>query len=255
MSKNAFPVVKGRAMRLTKVGNCALPIAGESSTLVTEGFVTVALTKVNKDAEDLEQQDAQGRVCVADRTPPELKWFEVTTTFCNVDPELLPFLTNDPVVLDYLDRPVGFRSSKQVRVDSGAALEVWSGVGGSDCVEPEDDSIFDSAAATGGTSYGYFLLPWIKEAVIGDIEIGASVLNLTITGITGAPSAWGRGPYDVVEESAGVAGRLLTPMAADNHLHVEKTPIAPPAPTDGAVALELPSPYFAAVGSGEDETP
>lgn len=245
MARNAFPVVKGKALRFTKVGNCGLPIEGEANSIVTDGFITVQLTKVTADAEDLEQKNANGNVCVADRTAPELKWFEVTLTLCNVDPELLPFLTNDPVVLDYLDNPVGFRSAKSVRIDTGAAMEVWSGVGGSDCVEPTDDSIFESAAATGGASYGYFLTPWLKEGTIGDIEIGASVMNLTITAITGNPAAWGRGPYDVVEVEAGVAGRLLTPMGADNHLHVQKTPIAPPQPTDGATSLELPSPYFA----------
>lgn len=255
MANSAFPVVKGHAMRLTKVGNCALPVREGKNSIVTDGFISVGITNVMKDAEDLEQTNAQGEICVADRTAAQLKWHEVTITMCNVDPEILGFLTANPIVLDYANKPVGFRSTREVRVDSGAALELWSGIGGADCVEPESDDVFESAAVTGGRSYGYFLLPWIKEAVIGDIEVGASVLNLTITGITGAPSAWGRGPYNVVEESAGVAGRLLTPMSGENHMHVQRTAIAPPKPTDGAVEFEdFPTPYFTDATGGGDDT-
>jgi len=251
MASQAFPVVKGRAMRVTRVGHCGLPVAGENSSLVTKGFVTYQLTKVTKAAEDLEQTNAEGEICVADRTPPELKWWEVSMTLCGVDPDILGMLTDDPVVLDYADRPVGFRSSKKVRVDSGAAIEVWTGIGGADCVEPVDDTIFETAATTGGVSYGYFLAPWVKEAVIGDIEIGASVMDFTISGITGSPAAWGRGPYEVVPvDEAQTPGRLLKPMTADNHIHVQRTTIAPPEPTNGPVELELPDPYFTDADNG-----
>ena len=245
MATQAFPVVKGKRMRVTRVGHCGLPLAGESSTIVTKGFITVGLTKVTKDAEDLEATNAEGEVCVADRTPPELKWWEVTLTMCDVDPELLSFFTDDPVVLDYAQRPVGFRSSKKVKVNGGAAVEVWTGIGGADCDVPADDSALEEGASA--ENFGYFLTPWIKEATIGDIEIGASVMNLTLTGITGPPTRWGKGPYDVVaQDAANTAGRLLTPMGHE-HLHVQRTSIAPPAVTDGAEALTLPTPYFAAV--------
>lgn len=248
MATQAFPVVKGKRMRVTRVGHCGLPEAGEASSLVTKGFITANYTKVTKDAEDLEATNAEGEVCVADRTPPELKWFEVAITMCEVDPEILSFFTDDPVVLDYLDRPVGFRSAKGVKVTGGAGLEIWTGIGGADCEVPEDDSALTGAGAV--ESFGYFLTPWIKEATIGDIEIGASVLNLTLTGITGPPTRWGRGPYEVVASDAdNTPSRLLTPMGQE-HMHVQRTTIAPPAVTDGAVELTLPDPYFAPVGGG-----
>ncbi len=248
MARQAFPVVKGKRMRVTRVGHCGLPIAGEASTIVTKGFITIGLTKVTKDAEDLEAINAEGEVCVADRTPPELKWWEVTITMCDVDPELLSFFTDDPVVLDYAERPVGFRSSKTVKVNGGAAVETWTGIGGADCDIPTDDSALAEGASA--ENFGYFLTPWIKEATIGDIEIGASVMNLTLTGITGPPTRWGKGPYDVVaQDAANTAGRLLTPMGLE-HLHVQRTSIAPPAVTDGAQALVMPDPYFAAIPAG-----
>lgn len=241
----ATGVVRGKRMRLTRVGPCGLPVKGEGSTITTSGFITVKFSKVLKDAEDLEQTNADGQVCIADRTPPELKWFEFEAEFCRVDPEVLSFFTDDPLVLDYANRPVGFRSSKRVKANEGAAVEVWTGVGADDCDIPKDDSALVEGA--NAPAYGYFLAPFIREATMGDFEIGASVMTFTLSGITGAAPKWGKGPYDVVAQDAkNTAGRLLTPMGME-HLHFQRTTIAPPEVTDGAVALALPEPYFAAV--------
>ncbi len=249
MAISDFGVVKGRRLRATRVGYCGLPQAGTQSTLVTKGFVTTKFAKVNKDAEDLEQADAEGEVCVADRTAPMLKWFNVEVVLCKVDIALLSFFTDDPVVLDYANRPVGFRAAKRVKITGGGALEVWAGTGGGDCVMPEDDSALTGAALAEPSVY--FVAPFLKEGTIGDIEIGASVMNLTLSGITGAAPMWGKGPYDVVaQDAANTPGRLLTPFGLEDHLHMERTTIAPPALTDGPVALTLPTPYYAPIPVG-----
>lgn len=240
----ATSIVRGKRLRATRVGNCGLPKEGEASTIVTDGFVTVKMSKVMKDAEDLEQTNADGQVCVADRTPPELKWWEVEMEFCRVDPLLLSFFTDDPLVLDYAQKPVGFRSSKRVKVTEGAALELWTGTGADDCTIPADDTVLQPGSAAAAARYGYFVLPWLKEATMGDYELGASVATFTITGITGAGPNWGRGPYNVVPTDANnTAGRLLTPMGME-HLHFQSTTIAPPEVTAEPTALTLPKPYF-----------
>lgn len=247
----ATGIVRGKRLRLTRVGDCGLPIKGEKSTIVTNGFVSINLTKSMKDAEDLEQTNADGTVCIADRTPPELKWFEVEIEFCRVDPEVLSFFTDDPVVLDYAHKPVGFRSSKSVKVSEGAAIELWTGVGSDDCDIPTDDTALE--AGKSAAPYGYFLLPYIKEATMGDIEIGSQVTTFTISGITGAAPKWGRGPYNVVPTDAkNTPGRLLTPMGME-HLHFQRTTIAPPKVTDGAVELTLPTPYYTNGDASEEE--
>lgn len=242
----ATGIVRGKRVRLTRVGNCGLPQEGEKSSIVTDGFVSVNLTKSMRDAEDLEQNNADGQICIADRTPPELKWFEFEIEFCRVDPEVLSFFTDDALVLDYAQRPVGFRSSKRVKVNEGCAVELWTGVGGDDCNVPVDDSALVEKAQT-AAPYGYFLLPWIKEATMGDFEIGSQVTTFTVSGISGAAPMWGKGPYNVVPQDArNTPGRLLTPFDADQHLHFERTTIAPPKKTtNGAQALTLPQPYFA----------
>ena len=244
----ATGIVRGKRLRATRVGACGLPLEGEGSTIVTAGFISVKLTKALKDAEDLELTNADGQVCIADRTPPELKWYEFEAEFCRVDPELLSFFTDDPLVLDYAQKPVGFRSSKRIKTDGGAAIEIWTGVGADDCDIPVDDSALTPGA--NAVSYGYFLMPWVKEATMGDFEIGASAMTFTISGITAAGPKWGKGPYTVVAGDAqNTPSRLLTPIEME-HLHFQRTTIAPPAVTEGAQALTLPTPYFGEVSGG-----
>jgi hypothetical protein len=72
---------------------------------------------------------------------------------------------------------------------------------------------------------------------LGDIAIGATVASLTVTGRTIAMPHWGMGPYNVAADAEGDAVRLLQPTSKSEHLTVFRTPIAPPEPTAGAVAL------------------
>lgn len=233
---SAFPVVKGTRLRATKINSCGMPIAGPANRIVTKGFVSVNLTKVNKDAQDLEQLNAEGDICVSDRTPPVRKYFTPAIELCDVDPELISLFNGWEQVLDYADAPIGFRDNPEVDVDFGVALEVWTGGrSDDDCPTPSDDSIFSVGGS--GKKYGYFLLGGV-EWELGNIEIRAQVATFTLTGRTIAIPHWGRGPYNVAGTDAeGTPGRLLVPVGQKEHLTVFRTPVAPPEPTDGAVPL------------------
>lgn len=241
----AWNVVKGKRLRATRVDACGLPLAGPKAQLVTKGFVTVNLEPEWEDAEDLIQKNADGEIVVSDRTPPEMKWLNTSVEFCNVDPELINMLTDYPLVLDWANLPVGYRITDKVKVDGAVALELWAGTAGSDCEVPTSDDIFDNAGNL--TSYGYFLLGAVKEATLSGIEIGANVATFTLEGIAVSAPRWGKGPYNVVPvDASNTPGRLLVPLGAKQFLHKQLTTVAPPAVTDGAVTLTLPSPYFTA---------
>lgn len=238
-----WKVVRGKRLRATRVDRCGMPLAGPKAQLVTKGFISVKYTQEMKDAEDYEQTNADGDNCVVDRSAPQIKWANVEAQLCDVDVELLSMLTGLPQVLDYANKPAGFRINDTVQVDEGAALELWSGTAGDDCDEPTDDAILK--AETFVAEYGYWLAPAVVEGTIGDIEIGASVATFTITGRAVSAPRWGRGPYNVVPVDAqNTAGRLLTPLRKKEFIHAQRTTIAPPAITDGAIALTLPSPYY-----------
>lgn len=246
-----FPVVKGTVLRATKVNNCGLPVAGPANYVVTPGWVSMTISPEMQEAEELEQRNAEGRVCVTDRTPPERKYYNLELTLCQVNTCLISLFNSWQQELDWEGNPVGFRDQREVESDYGVALELWAGgKAGNDCPLPEDDTIFASAGT--GRNYGY-TLTWGTEFTLGDIEIAASVATFTLTGISFAAPQWGRGPWNVVPIDANnTAGRLLTPVGQDQQLLIQRTSIAPPAETPGeeccpldiAAVFKAPDYYF-----------
>lgn len=239
----AFAVVKGYALRVTKVDSCGLPIQGSANRIVTEGFIRVNLDPNMKEANEITQENAAGKECVSDRTPAERRWWNTELQLCGVDPDLWSLILLWARVLDYNGDPIGVIDSKSVDDKSGVMFEIWTGgQGDDDCPEPLDDSIFSAAAS--GRQYGYLAFAG-NEFVSGAIPVGAEASNFTLTGRTIAPKRWGRGPYNVAAiDPAGTPGRLLVPMYSkdsDNHLILFRTPVPPPAPTEGACELAVQS--------------
>lgn len=237
---SVFPVVKGIRLRATKINRCGLPISGPANRIVTDGFVSVNLNPVMKDAEELEQTNAEGRVCVQDRTPPIRKYHTVEVTLCNVNTGLISLFNGWSQVLDYANNGIGFADNDEVDGDYGVALEIWTGGrADNDCPPQTLDSIFSSAST--GKSYGYLLFG-ATEFMLGNIEITAGISTFTLTGVTVAMPQWGRGPYNVAAIDAdGTPGRLLSPLGSESHFTLFRTPVAPPAVTPGAdpVALDI----------------
>jgi len=241
----AHAVVKGYKLRATKVDSCGLPIEGPANRLVTDGFIRVNLDPNMRDAEEIEQANAAGEICVADRTPPERKWWNTEIQLCRVDPDLYALVASWARVLDYDGKPIGFRDRAKVDTDTGVMFELWTGGDGDDdCPPPEDDSIFSAAAS--GRQYGYVAFAG-TEFVSGPLTVEAAASTFTLTGRTIAPKNWGRGPYNVAAiNGSGAAGRLLVPAYDpddDNHIVHFRTPVAPPEVTDGAVPLDITSTF------------
>jgi hypothetical protein len=233
-----FAVVKGTRARFTRTNSCGLPIAGPNGYLVTSGFVQVTLTPVMRDAQDLEQTNAEGRVCVKDRTPPERKWYTAEIELCNVNTGLISMLTGWPQILDADDLPVGFRDQTKVETDFGVAIELWTGgKSDDDCPAPTTDTIFSSPSS--GKKYGY-LLTCATEFTLGNIQVNDQISTFTLSGITYALPQWGRGPWNVADiDGSGTPGRLLEPMDDDAHFALFRTPVPPPDETPGRQACPL----------------
>lgn len=233
-----FPVVKGTKLRATKVNNCGLPQSGPANYVVTDGWVSSTISPVFQEAEELEQRNAEGRVCVQDRTPPERKYYNLTFVLCQVNTCLITLFSSWVQELDWDGNAVGFRDQRRVESDFGVALELWTGGrAAADCPAPSTDAIFEQAGS--GRDYGY-LLTFGTEFVLGDIEIGAQVSTFTLTGISFAAPQWGRGPWNVVPiDSDNTAGRLITPVGEDQQLIMLRTPIAPPENTPGTECCPL----------------
>jgi hypothetical protein len=226
MASKKFSLVRGRAMRATRLNGCGNPVNGPRSVVTTDGFISVGLTANSEEGESISVTNAAGRVCVQDTPPPKFSNYSVEVAFCGVDPDLVTMLTGQPVVKDATGDIVGFRQNSKIDVDlTGFALELWSAVPQQAC------------DASGDPSYGYFLLPFIKGGVLGDFTVENAAINFTLTGATTRDgSGWGVGPYDVTRTAGGAAGPLLEPIDDGDHLHLEVTTVAPPTNLDGGAA-------------------
>lgn len=226
MTSTCYSLLRVPAVRVTKLDACGEVVDGLSS-VASNGIVTIEQTVEQEDRQDFFTLNADGQPCVRDTSPPILKWINVTLTFCNVDPEMFNIMTAEPLVLNDAVSPaaVGFRTREGSVNDSNFAFEAWMRVAG-------------DSACDGGVNYGYFLLPWVKEAVVGDLTMENNTANFTVSGRTTYNSPWGTGPYNVRKiESGGDAGLpagLLTPITAGDHRHMQLTTLAPPTPTCGA---------------------
>lgn len=187
MANICYPVVRGRRLRATRLDGCGNPVLGPDSTVVTAGFISVALTANVEEGEAINVTNANGDVCVLDQPAPKFTDYSVEITFCDVNPTLFNLMSGQPLVTNGLDT-VGFRMNSEVdAAGSGFALELWTGV-------PSD-----ACEVGSGQSYGYLLLPFLQGGVLGDFTIENAAINFVLTGArTKKGSGWGVGPYDVV---------------------------------------------------------
>lgn len=225
MATECLKPIKGKVMRVTKLDSCGAFTAAAKSVVTTAGFVSVAQTMNYRDPDEYEVVNANGDLCINERTAGKLKWIDLVITFCEVDPELLNLMTGAPLVLDDAGTPnaIGFRTREGTTGNVG--LEVWTDLAGS------------SACSGGGRRYGYVLFPWVTDGQISDVTIENAAASFVVNARTSANSQWGVGPYNVWTDATPAPAKLLTAINALDHRHIQTTNIAPPTPVCGATAL------------------
>jgi hypothetical protein len=214
VKSRCFAPVRGKAMRVTTVDGCGNPVYGDANSVVTEGFVSIALTANTDEGEEISVTNAAGNVCVRDTPCPKFLNYGVTIEFCNVDPYLFAMLTGQSVILDPVTGDaIGFSVSTSANACAqGFALEAWTGAPGAACGD------------AGAVTLGYILLPFVQGGVFGDFTIENGAISFSVTGaVTKDGAAWGSGPY-AVEDGAP----LSTPVTATDHLRVMTTTTPPP---------------------------
>lgn len=223
-------------MRLTRLDACGVPVVGAASVVTTSGFVSVGVTPVYRDPDEIEIVNANAELCITDRTCPQFKWLELEIEFCSIDPDAWNIITGDALVLnDATPTPeaVGFRLSGNDLCTANFALEIWTNVTGVPCTDPAEKP------------YGYFLFPFVGQGTVGEWTFENDGLTLTLSAITFAGSGWGVGPDTYLVRRDAVSGTpevLLTPIGATDHMHFEQVTVAPPAAACGATALPADTP-------------
>ena len=219
-------------MRATRLNGCGEVLLGPDSQVATEGFISVGFTANTEEGETISVTNAAGNVCVLDRPSPKFVNYTVAVQFCGVDPELFSLMTGQPVVLNADgDKAIGFQVNSDITLDeSGFALELWSKVPVAAC------------DASGESSFGYLLVPFVQGGVLSDFSVENGAVNFSLAGAASKDGAnWGVGPYDVVRDEDNLPSPLLEAVPDTNHLHVQLTTVSPPTPSCGATALGVPA--------------
>lgn len=235
MPSECYTVFRVPAVRVTQLDACGVVDDGACAEVTSSGLISVAQSPEYEARQDYFTLNADAQPCITDTAPPILKWINVTIIFCNVDPQLMAMMSGEPLVLDDATIPnvVGWDTAVGSVNTVNFALETWTRIGGS------------NACTDGAANYGYFLLPWVTEGVIGDVTLQNGAANFTVTGRTNANSPWGVGPYNVLTnqtgDNAGFPGPMLTAIGSQTHRRLQLVNLAPPTAACGCGPIPGPS--------------
>ena len=169
MATKCLTPIKGRRIRVTKLDDCARPVYGDASSAVSDGFTTITFTANTTESDEINITNAAGEVCVYEPAETTLVGYGVEIAFCNVDPDVFALITGQSVIEDADGNVVGFSVNTKVKLTSGFALEIWTGVAGGDaCTTP---------GAQG--NYGYLLVPYLRGGIVGDFTIENNAVTFT----------------------------------------------------------------------------
>lgn len=215
-------LIQGTRLRATLVDACGAAVGGDCSTIVTDGFISVAMTDNVEAPDEFKVKNASGAFCINQRSTPELNWIETTIILCEIMPELISFLTGSPLVYDDATptpNAIGFGTDSDTYATASFALELWTNIG---------RRRGQAACPTGTTRYGYLLLPWLLEGTLSDTTIENAPSQWTINTITSDGNDWGVGPYDMQLDSGGNPSPLFEAIPTTRHRHMQFTDLAPP---------------------------
>lgn len=231
MTAVCFTPFKIPRVRATRLSSCGQVVTGSCSQVVTDGIISVAMTKNYEDREEFFIKNGDGTFCVRETTAPILKWIDLVITFCNVDPDLVNIMAAEPLYSDdsALAKKIGFSTAENSAASVNFAFEGWTRLSGT------------GVLCTGGVEYGYVLFPWVVEGTVGDMTFENGVMNFTLNARTHGDSLWGVGPYNVdLSDASGTLNNpipMLTPILSNQHHRMFISRLAPPASACGCAAV------------------
>lgn len=221
-------LAEGEVVRITRVDSCGAPVAGAGNAFVDDCWATAKMTPNIEAGTDIDFKAMSGRSCGFKRACPTFRGFDIEGTFFSASPEMIELLTGNPVYLDFNGDPIGWDDCS-VACSSGFALEIWQNIVGEECSADNPDGL-----------WMYWLLPWISNGVLGEIEVANAGVTFTLTGNTRASGAWSLGPWDVqAADVSNTPGPLLEVIGSDCHRRAFLTTITPP--TAGCDAVSVPA--------------
>lgn len=232
MKSNRVSYVRGKRMRATLVDANGRPVYGDSSVSVTKGFVTATMTSNIEEGEATTVTNADGDACISEPAVPSFTGYGVEIEFCEVDYAMFGILTGQEIILDAAGNAIGIDEKSTVDLNATTfALEIWTGA-----------ALKNGTPSAGSQGqYGYFLLPFLKGGIIGDVTIENGAVSFTVSNMTTqSNSNWGKGPYNV-ELVSGKPAPLRKGVTNSTHRRMMTAEVAPPVVLPGTTPLLDPS--------------
>jgi hypothetical protein len=211
-TNQSFIQYKLAGVRLVRLNRCGVRVDDGCSVFVDNCIVSIEETGEYKDREEWFFENGDGNFCSTVTTAPLLKWLNLTLTFNDVNPAVIPFLTGDTVILDDATPPkqVGYGRDYGAASLSNFSLEGWTRIA-------ETCDLPDACPDDGSELFGYTLYAWVKEGTMGDVTYQNDLANFVVEAIAVRNSPWGTGPMP-----------LLTSYSTSRFKEVILTKLAPP---------------------------
>lgn len=157
-NEDNLPQVQGCALRVAVLDPSGVPLPGAGNLYTSDALTELAFTPVYADADEVEEKNACGTVCVSLTGDDSLKRGDVALTICTHDPYLLAMLGDGDVLSDggingFAMPPIGALSGP------GVSLEVWS-------KRVDDGDLHDEYP------YAWWVIPKVKN-----LRMGARTFN------------------------------------------------------------------------------
>lgn len=217
--------------RFSKLDSCGRPMTGSCNQVVTDGTISVAITKTMEARQEFFIKNGDGTFCVRESNPPILKYCSLKLTMCNVNPDIFSIVAGESVYTsDDGVTKEGFTIQEGSAGNSSFAFECWTRI-----------TSGTGPICTGGLEYGYSLFPWCVEAFVGDMTFQNGAVEVILDFRTRSGSLWGTGPFNVdLSDNPGTLNNpipLVTPVSPIEHMRMFLSRLAPPAAACACAAM------------------
>lgn len=181
MANDCLPQVQACAMRVARLDTDGVPLPGASNLYVTDALVSLDVSPVYTDGDEIEEKNANGDVCVSYVSDDSFKRYDVTLSLCTPDPELVEMLTDGGTVLTS-GAATGYAGpSIGTLTGDGMSIELWS--------KRITDGILDVTYP-----YARWVYPRVKNLRLGSYQHANGAILPQITGRAYENPNWFDGP-------------------------------------------------------------
>lgn len=228
MADRCFSAFKACRIRAVRLDACGRPVVGPNSVGVSKGFISVGASADIEDGEEFTVKNACGELCINEKDCSQLKRYNLTLTFCQVDPSLLELMTSSRALTDAVGDVKGIAIGSTIDCDTGFSLELWQKITNPECETGAE------------VEWNYVAFPFATGGIIGDFTFENGPFQFDVTAYTKEVGVdrWNAlpgtglgnvGPFAVLPTSAA----LLNP----EHVGMFLTNVQPPEPTCGLTAF------------------